>query len=241
MSGFLQRLWVQLSADRKRLGILCVLLATGGLLWMKNIVFEGASPAASHAGVRKSGGASSFRNSPVESHSIDRISIWLDETLARNPFVARTAPVTDRTDRTPRLRELQILASRFEVTTVASAFAVINGRPYRVLDLTRWVNGLPPYLQTVVEEVSLVAPDKRERWLKKNVSEATRDRIGRILLLDSSIKAVGDDVTFDLVKILRTEADLIGDAEHGEKQYPDKGVVLECEGHEFPVLLTRPR
>ena len=82
----LKRMWIQLTADRQRFGVLCAMLAMGLLLWARLIVVTNmprqaiaVDPLAPNAAVAAETPVYQPRRPPLEVH--------LEDTPRRNPFL----------------------------------------------------------------------------------------------------------------------------------------------------------
>jgi hypothetical protein len=118
MSPTLQRFWVQLTADRRRFGVLCAVMAVGLLLWARLIIVSNmprtavatpvvtsngapgaadqrrsANPESSSAD--KSGGAGAGRSSRAAAAVVD---VQLDHAAQRDPFVISPLHFPRRSD-----------------------------------------------------------------------------------------------------------------------------------------------
>jgi hypothetical protein len=152
----LRRLWIQITADRKRFGVLCAMLLIGLLLWARIIVTSdlprtavAKDPAHAPDGSREGGdGADGDRGPPV------RVRLW--RTPARDPLLIsdkhfpKPTPVEGSDEDHPksdgnatddaqqaekrRTEELWLLVGSFRLDGVMqrNPMAVINGKTYRL-------------------------------------------------------------------------------------------------------------
>ncbi len=161
----LRRLWVQITSDRKRFGVLCAMLALGLLLWGRIIVTSNlprtamADPDDPNAGLvprDPTGGASDKPLKPP-------VQVTLARQPRRDPFLIsdehfpKPTPVellpqdgsksggnaTENTNRTDErlIRELKASIGRLTLEAVMQGrpMAVINGKTYR---LYSWIQGV---------------------------------------------------------------------------------------------------
>jgi hypothetical protein len=104
MQASLRRLWIQLTADRRRFGLLCVVAAVGLLLWARMIIVSnmprtavagpsgtapgsGAQTGASTATADKSGASAGTAPSSVGPGTNIPVAIALERHARRDPFV----------------------------------------------------------------------------------------------------------------------------------------------------------
>ncbi|MHC4382167.1 MAG: hypothetical protein ACYS0J_04855 [Planctomycetota bacterium] len=160
----LRRLWIQITSDRKRFGILCAMLALGLLLWGRIIVTSNLPRTAMANGDDPNlllppdpgpGSSDKPLGPPVK--------VTLARQPRRDPFLIsdehfpKPTPVevlpqdgsksggnaTENTNRTDErlTRELRALVDRFKLTAVMQGrpMAVINGKSYR---LYSWIQAV---------------------------------------------------------------------------------------------------
>ncbi len=164
MMLMLRRLWIQVTSDRKRFGVLCAMLLLGMLLWGRIIVTSNL-PRTAVAGEDGSSGPLTppIGNGTGTSDKALRppVKVTLAREPRRDPFLisARHFPrptfvevlpqddpkldpqATENTNREQRLAEkLRALVDRFRLEAVMQVqgrpMAVINGKTYR---LHSWV------------------------------------------------------------------------------------------------------
>lgn len=146
----LRRLYIQATADRRRLGVLCALMLLGVVLWGRNIL-------KAQNETRGSQGSTSAGETPDRSPETDNpgpppIQVALDRVPNRDPLSVdvRAFPRPNQIVVLPnenpkpgddeaeneRQRRLQSLANRFELEAVmiGRPLAVINGKTYRTRD-----------------------------------------------------------------------------------------------------------
>lgn len=160
----LRRLWIQITSDRKRFGILCAMMAVGLLLWARIIVTSNLPRTAvaddpkppARRGLQPRGAvwgtSDKYQGPPVR--------VKLSRLPRRDPFLIsakhfpKPTPVDMLTKDHAKLQrdttenpeqaearlidQLRALIERFELEAVMQGrpMAVINGRTYRLLD---WV------------------------------------------------------------------------------------------------------
>jgi hypothetical protein len=95
MSLMMQRLWIQLTADRKRFGVLCAMLGVGLLLWARVIVVTNIPRTAVATEERQQVAADVQRHlrsdiGTANQPGRERVPIELDLKPERNPFVIST-------------------------------------------------------------------------------------------------------------------------------------------------------
>jgi hypothetical protein len=163
MSVTLRRLWIQLTADRKRFGFFCAMLTVGLLLWARVIVVSNI-PRTAVAEDGKTTVQSLDHTIQTNSTAIDRLSrravqVRLDASPRRDPFVistnffpnpqingqinqeaAKSGIKRDDNDVDLRMRQrrehLRSQAERLKVEAVmrGAGLAVIGGKTYRLGD-----------------------------------------------------------------------------------------------------------
>jgi hypothetical protein len=161
----LQRMWIQLTADRKRFGVLCAFMAVGLLLWARVIIVSNVPKTAIAEDEKKVSSATEASGQVMGTHAAAqrlRIEVALDAAPARDPFVISTRHfpkpaiegelVRDQGKSGPepaedaeqvKARQIAVLTSfvnRLKLDAVMSggtpeAFAVINGVTHRLGDL----------------------------------------------------------------------------------------------------------
>lgn len=162
MSPKLRRIWIQMTADRKRFGILCAVVALGLLLWGRLIVVSNlprtavAEPPVSDGA--RSTGKSGRPGSANSEKARPTMAITLSSTPQRDPFVIspkyfpRPTPATSQPSDAGKLvvkptedglqaearytAQLRSLAAKFKLeAAMGGSIAVINGRTYRSGDV----------------------------------------------------------------------------------------------------------
>ncbi|MCH8164446.1 MAG: hypothetical protein IH889_02450 [Planctomycetes bacterium] len=160
----LRRLWIQITSDRKRFGILCAMLAVGLLLWARIIVTSNLPRTAvaddpktpARGGLQPRGGVLGTS----DKHQRPPVRVELSRLPRRDPFLIsaqhfpKPTPVDMLTQDQAKLQrdttenpeqaearlidQLRALIERFELEAVMQGrpMAVINGKAYRLLD---WV------------------------------------------------------------------------------------------------------
>jgi len=163
MSLMLRRLWIQLTADRKRFGVLCAMLAVGLLLWARVIVVsniprtavaeDGAKPA------QVVDRQARMNTAVLDRLARSRVEVRLDYSPRRDPFSVNAEyfpkPKLDETreqksvvavpdmnedeeQRQARQRreQLQLAADGLKLEAVmrGAGIVVINGQTYRIGD-----------------------------------------------------------------------------------------------------------
>ena len=160
----LRRMWVQITSDRRRFGVLCAMLLVGLLLWARIIVTSnvpqtavagerGASGSGVGSGGHGGGDESDKRKRPVSRVELARLPVRDPLAISADQFPKPT-PVTgltpdpaksggDPTENPKQAEarlyeELRALVDRFELEAVMQGrpMAVLNGRTYRLGD---WV------------------------------------------------------------------------------------------------------
>jgi len=162
MQLLLRRLWIQITSDRRRFGLLCAMLAVGMLLWARIIVTTNvprtviADPKLPVGGPPPPNDGSDKRRGPP-------VTVALARTCARNPLVisdldfpkptvvemvgqenGKLGPEATEDVRQAEARlttELMALANRFTLEGVMQGhpMAVINGRTYQLGD---WIQAV---------------------------------------------------------------------------------------------------
>ncbi len=162
MQLLLRRLWIQVTSDRKRFGLLCAMVAIGMLLWARIIVTTNvprtviADPKAPVGGTAGVDDGSDKRRGPP-------VPVKLARTYTRNPLViseedfpkptvvemvqqenGKFEPEATEDVRQAEARltgELMALANRFRLEGVMQGYpmAVINGRTYQLGD---WIQAV---------------------------------------------------------------------------------------------------
>jgi hypothetical protein len=163
MPIMLRRLWIQLTADRKRFGLLCAMLSVGLLLWARVIVVSN---------IPRTAAATDGQNATepderdiragtaiTDRHAKQPVKVRLDEAPARDPFVistvyfpkshfdgeinqeaAKSSSKLDETEIELRLRRQherlrqQVQRLKLEAVMTGAELAVISGRTYRLGD-----------------------------------------------------------------------------------------------------------
>lgn len=166
MNVALRRFWIQITADRRRFGTLCVVVAVGLLLWARLIVVnnmprtalatENAVTSEKPADKRSKKGSTA----PVAAANKTPVRIDLNDVPNRDPFVISqkyfprptppAEPIADADKSGLKLVEeadregsrlesrLQACVARFKLeVAVAGSMAVINGKTYRTGDVVR--------------------------------------------------------------------------------------------------------
>lgn len=163
MSLMLRRLWIQLTADRKRFGLLCAMLAVGLLLWARVIVVSNiprtAAAKDAHETAETVAHQARAGTSMIDRIARETVTVQLDETPRRDPFVISTdyfpkpqvdgqisqeAAKSDRkhdeSDSELRMRQryqrVQREAERLKLEAVmhGAGLAIISGKTYRLGD-----------------------------------------------------------------------------------------------------------
>lgn len=162
MQSTLRRFWIQLSADRKKFGLLCTMLAVGLLLWARIIVISNVPRTATATGENKVGAAATLPEDVIRDSSArttpgrEPISLRMDRTPRRDPFVidqdffpkptiadASSAeanklpahPAEDAESREARRQarlEQALAGLKLEAVMTGASVALINGQTYRV-------------------------------------------------------------------------------------------------------------
>ncbi|MHC4428559.1 MAG: hypothetical protein ACYS0D_08140, partial [Planctomycetota bacterium] len=153
MNVLLLRLWIQATADRKRFGLLCALLAVGFLLWARIIIVENIPRQAVAGGNESPGsGTSAQTGDPAPRPLGPRRRVVLATVPLRDPleinplYFPKPAEVVDNPnvdgppdgtgnqERALIRNQLQILVSRFrlEAVMLGNPMAVISGTRYKV-------------------------------------------------------------------------------------------------------------
>jgi hypothetical protein len=153
----LRRLWIQITSDRKRFGVLCAMLALGLLLWGRIIVTANL-PRTAMAGEDAPGSERppAHAGNPSDKPLAPAIPVKLDRQPHRDPFLIsaehfpKPTPVVVLTDNDPKsggngdentdranerlIEELTALVDRFTLEAVMQGrpMAVINGKTYRL-------------------------------------------------------------------------------------------------------------
>lgn len=164
MTLTLRRLWIQLTADRKRFGVLCAMLTVGLLLWARVIVVSNIPrTAAAEDGEAEETEAVERNVRSIAAH-IDRVTrqaveVRLDEAPRRDPFVinpdyfpnspfdgqrsheeAKSDRKRDEDDDAlhSRQRQQRVIQQaellKLEAVMTGAELAVISGRTYRLGD-----------------------------------------------------------------------------------------------------------
>ncbi len=160
----LRRLWIQITSDRKRFGLLCAMLALGLLLWGRIIVTSNvprtamAGEAGPGRGTTPLGPATGASDKPLG----PPVRVKLARQPRRDPFLVsakhfpKPTPVelltqddpksggnaTENTNRTDErlTEELRARVNRFRLEAVMQGrLAVINGKTYR---LYSWIQAV---------------------------------------------------------------------------------------------------
>ena len=157
----LRRMWVQITSDRRRFGLLCAMLLVGLLLWARIIVTSdvprtavaGGTGASGSGAAPAVGGESDKRKRPVSRVELARLPVRDPLAISEEHFPKPT-PVDELTQDPAKLggdaaengkqaearlnKELRALVDRFELEAVMQGrpMAVLNGRTYRLGD---WV------------------------------------------------------------------------------------------------------
>ncbi len=210
MSLLLRRLWIQATADRRRLGVLCALLLVGVVLWGRNVLDaqnESLGGMLPPAGGASPGGAGHADNEvlPVLQVSLDRVPnrdpLGIDSAAFPKPTQVTVLPKEDpksggneAENEQRRRAALLALADRFvlEAVMIGRPLAVINGRTYRTRE-----------------------------YVPQNEIE---------MKLGYEVPVVGKpEIKFELVRIVNRE-------DQGDREFRTY-VVLEYEGTEYRVPL----
>lgn len=163
MSLMLRRLWIQLTADRKRFGLLCAMLAVGLLLWARVIVVSNI-PRTAIADDDKAAKPVAQEPARIGAAMIDRLArdsvkVHMDDRPRRDPFVINpdyfpNPQVIDGRSQEPgksgqkvvesehelqlrqQLQRLHREVDRLKLEGVmhGAGLAVISGRTYRLGD-----------------------------------------------------------------------------------------------------------
>ncbi len=160
MPMWLRRLWIQLTADPKRLGVLCTALLLGLLLWTRLIVVSNpprTAVADDPGGAKKS---EKPRADATKAHASqtfgvrEPVAIELSTAPERDPFVispahfpkptlvTETAPVVSKSEleavedpmqvEARRLAQMRATADTLKLeAAIGGSMAVINGKTYR--------------------------------------------------------------------------------------------------------------
>jgi hypothetical protein len=158
MSVMLQRFWIQLTADRRRFGMLCGCVGVGLLLWARLIVVSNMprTVIADGTAVAHSSAAKADKDKgSTENKPRAIVPVRLEQTAARDPFVisprhyprpipvvdlgkdlgkSQVAPVEDSEQLEARLTaQLRSLVEglKLEAAMERGDMAVIDGRTYR--------------------------------------------------------------------------------------------------------------
>ncbi len=153
----LRRLWVQITSDRKRFGLLCAMLALGMLLWGR-IIVTSSLPRTAVAGeddpIQGADGSPGGTPGLSDKHRGPPVSVTLARLPRRDPFTVsdkhfpkptsvevlpqddpKSGPdATENTDRVERLMQrLRAHVNRFTLEAVMQGrpMAVINSKTYR--------------------------------------------------------------------------------------------------------------
>lgn len=210
MSLLLRRFWIQLSADRRRLGALCALVLVGAVLWGRNMLDAPSSTLGdttpnAPGTAPGNGGRADNEDLPVLNVVLDHVPhrdpLSIDLTAFPRPTQITVLPKEDPKSggneaeiEQRRRAALLALADRFvlEAVMIGRPLAVINGRTYRTRD-----------------------------YVPQNEVERK---------LDYEVPVVGKpDIKFELVRIVSRE-------DQGDGEFMTY-VVLEYEGSEFRVPL----
>lgn len=171
MQLLLRRLWIQITSDRKRFGLLCAMVAVGMLLWARIIVTTNlprtviADP--------KDPEVENVQRAPSDKRRWAPVTVQLARTAPRDPLVISEADFPQRNDVGPAeqengkfrpeevenveqaesrlVAELRSLASRFKLEGVMQGrpMAVINGRMYQLDDWIPAVGNAKHFFQLV--------------------------------------------------------------------------------------------
>lgn len=156
MMVVLRRLWIQVTSDRKRFGVLCVMVLVGMLLWGRIIVTSNLPRTAIAAPPGNSSPPPQPVNDPPDKRERGVVRVELPSSPARDPFLIsneafpKPTPVELLTQDDPKFpgqateNQLQAEARRTEVLRVlvggfrleavmlGQPMAVINGKAYRI-------------------------------------------------------------------------------------------------------------
>ena len=168
MQVLLRRLWIQVTSDRKRFSILCVMVALGMLLWARIIVTSNvprtavADPGAG-SGQAGAGSAATGRQRPPVPLKLDRLPARDPLSISDRHFPrptgvdlvgkegkAGTEAVENVEEAEARLtEELRALANRFSLEGVMQGqpMAIINGRAYELYAWIPAMGGAPHLFQ----------------------------------------------------------------------------------------------
>jgi hypothetical protein len=91
----MRRIWIQLTADRKRFGVLCATLGVGLLLWARLIIVSGVSRTAMAEDGRTAAASGATQDSPATGQSSQSRASSSSKTEADKPSAAK-APVERR-------------------------------------------------------------------------------------------------------------------------------------------------
>ena len=194
----LKRVWIMLTADRRRFGILCTAIGLGLLLWARIIIISNmprqaiADPESSieETGA-ETGETRSYKSRPA-------IKVMMSERPIRDPFIINTAyfpesthvvPIGPEQDKSavqqvedPELAErrhsaqFRALADQFRLKAVMTGggMAVLDGRTYRIGDSIRASGGQVFFRLTEVRQRSVIL-EVGDRQFELKMSSPGRD------------------------------------------------------------------
>ena len=147
-----RRLTIQLTADRRKFGVLCALTALGLLFWARIIVINNLPRTVlAEDGVAMTSGAAGSENSATSENQADEVRVVvLDAMPERDPFSLSSSWFPEKqepsilsperpksTPPTSEDPEQAISRLRLEAVMQGSPMAVISGRTYRPGD---WID-----------------------------------------------------------------------------------------------------
>ncbi len=155
MNVWIQRLWIQLTSDRKRFGALCLMVLIGLLLWSRVILVS--KPPQTAIADEESDGQTETTDEASGNETPEKtpVEVLLDGDTRRDPFrissthFPKPTSLDDKAEKTGksgedaddesvdeetlRTRQLQELADQLELEAVMTGrpMAIINGQTYQ--------------------------------------------------------------------------------------------------------------
>ena len=162
----LKRIWQQVTADKKRFGMLCSLLLIALLLWARIIVIARPPRTAVADQVASSAIV------PLKHAGNHTISVFLDDSPRKNPFTVNSwaFPEANETSENTPSKGIQGYTSstaqalnEFQVDAILGDLAMINGKVYQIGDVLLRSSSAIPITITGVEgrTVILSVGDRR--------------------------------------------------------------------------------